>query len=296
MAKMRTLLWIDDDAGYPPHRHIDILEAEGYNVVKATTVDSACAAIEADRPALALIDVGMAAPKDMQGIHCASNSGGVWLAKWLRRNHIAVPFVGFSLDELGSTAEHDFFYRYGAGRGFYAKSELMKSERLIRYIKEALGSRRAIEDLRCFIVHGTDHGAKFELKAYLQDCLGIGDPIILDQQASGTRTIIEKFEFYADEVDVAMVLLMAEDRVAVGSEGTDGYLQSRPNVFFELGYFIRHFGRLSGRVFLLHDSKAKLPTDLSGIVYINISGGIAAAGEVIRRELAAVIERIYTRA
>jgi hypothetical protein len=42
-------------------------------------------------------------------------------------------------------------------------------------------------------------------------------------------------------------------------------------------------------VFLLHKGPLDLPSDLLGVIYIDISNGIAAAGDDIRRELNDVI-------
>lgn len=44
-------------------------------------------------------------------------------------------------------------------------------------------------------------------------------------------------------------------------------------------------GRDTGRVILLYSGPLDLPSDLSGITYIDISKGIASAAEEIRREL-----------
>ena len=46
---------------------------------------------------------------------------------------------------------------------------------------------------------------------------------------------------------------------------------------------------LSGRVILLHQGPIELPTDLSGVTYIDISSGILAASEEIRTEISHVI-------
>ena len=62
-------------------------------------------------------------------------------------------------------------------------------------------------------------------------------------------------------------------------------------MIFELGYFLGVFGRSSGRVFLLHKGALDLPSDISGVIYIDISNGVDAAGENIRRELADVVKR-----
>jgi predicted nucleotide-binding protein len=46
--------------------------------------------------------------------------------------------------------------------------------------------------IRTFIVHGHDRALLFELKDYLQNTLGLPEPIVLEQQPDGGRTIIEK--------------------------------------------------------------------------------------------------------
>jgi predicted nucleotide-binding protein len=134
-----------------------------------------------------------------------------------------------------------------------------------------------------FIVHGHDAALKAELKDYLQNRLKMDEPVILDQQKNGGRTIVEKFEYHAKRVDVAFVLMSPDDVVVNG--GDDVAYQARQNVIFELGYFVRHFGRLSGRVILLHKGPLAIPSDLSGVAYIDVSNGIESAGEKIRKEV-----------
>lgn len=52
-----------------------------------------------------------------------------------------------------------------------------------------------------------------------------------------------------------------------------------------MGYFLGMLGRETGRVILLHVGPIDLPSDLSGVVYINITNGVQEAGEEIRKEL-----------
>lgn len=141
---------------------------------------------------------------------------------------------------------------------------------------------------RAFVVHGHDSAALLELKNYIQNTLKWQEPIILREQASCGKTIIEKFEEYAHGVDCAFVLLTPDDKVVTqGSD--DEKRRSRQNVIFELGFFYSHFGRRSGRVFLLHKGPVELPSDIAGIVWIDIEKGINAVGEDIRKETAALL-------
>ena len=54
------------------------------------------------------------------------------------------------------------------------------------------------------------------------------------------------------------------------------------NVLLELGYFLGTLRRTSGRVVVLRKGDVEIPSDLAGVVYIDISGGVqAAAPEII---------------
>ena len=48
-------------------------------------------------------------------------------------------------------------------------------------------------------------------------------------------------------------------------------------------------GRTSGRVFLLYKPPLELPSDLSGVCYIDTALGVEAAGESLRAELRHVL-------
>jgi len=135
-----------------------------------------------------------------------------------------------------------------------------------------------------FIVHGHDDKTKLEVKNYLQNVLLLPEPIILHERPSFGKSIIEKFEAYSDSVDGAIILLTPDDVWA--KDGTSEEIRrARQNVIFELGYFYAKFRRESGRVLLLYKGQLDLPSDISGIIYIDITDGVASASDLIRREL-----------
>lgn len=70
-----------------------------------------------------------------------------------------------------------------------------------------------------FIVHGQDVNTRREVKDYFQNRLGFPEPIVLEEKPNEGRTLIEKFEHYADKADIAVVLLTPDDSYV--SEGTD---------------------------------------------------------------------------
>lgn len=143
-----------------------------------------------------------------------------------------------------------------------------------------------VPKMKVFIVHGHDHKLLYELKDYLQNTLGFEEPIVLMQKPNMGRTIIEKFEDYADIVDAAVVLLTPDD--FGGMTGEEASSRARQNVIFELGYFVGKFGRRPGRTLLMTSGQLEIPSDLQGVIYIDVSSGIGSAGEKIRKEFHAI--------
>jgi len=137
-----------------------------------------------------------------------------------------------------------------------------------------------------FIVHGHDNSAKYELKNYVQNVLKICEPIILHEKPSLCRTIFEKFEHYTNNIDVVFVLLTPDDEVII-SPGTSIY-RARQNVILELGYFLGKFDQNREKIIVLYNN-VEIPTDIKGIIYIDISQGIESAGENIRKELEMIL-------
>lgn len=119
-----------------------------------------------------------------------------------------------------------------------------------------------------FIIHGRDIGTR-ELIARFLESLGL-EPVILQEQPDRSRTLIEKFEDYA-QVDFAIALFTPDD--FGGLEGDDPQSRARQNVVFEFGYFIGKYGR--ERVQPLVKGNIEIPSDYSGVVNIPIddSGG-----------------------
>jgi len=128
----------------------------------------------------------------------------------------------------------------------------------------------SIAAARVFVVHGHDHGFKNTVARFLET-LELG-AVILHEKPDGGRTVIEKFEEEGD-VGFAVVLATPDD---LGRSKRDAKAnlteadRARQNVIFELGYFIGKLGR--GRVALITERTVELPSDLSGVVYIDRKG------------------------
>jgi hypothetical protein len=134
---------------------------------------------------------------------------------------------------------------------------------------------------KAFIVHGWDHELKLETKNYFQNTLKI-DCIILHEQDGGGDTIINKFERYANECGLAVILLSEKD-----ASGTESFAdpnapkRPRPNVLFEMGYFFSRLGRKA--VIILRKGNVEIHSDILGIEYIDVTNGVESSGERIRQ-------------
>jgi predicted nucleotide-binding protein len=119
-----------------------------------------------------------------------------------------------------------------------------------------------------FVVHGHDTAA-LESAARFLEKLGLR-AIILHEQASGGKTILEKIEAHSG-VGFAVVLLTPDDVGAVAAMSTSPQPRARQNVVLELGYFIGRLGR--DRVCALKRGDLELPSDVVGVVYVPMDPG-----------------------
>ncbi len=118
---------------------------------------------------------------------------------------------------------------------------------------------------KIFIVHGHD-GELRQSVTRLIEKQGI-EAIVLCEKANQGSTIIEKIEKYSD-VGGAVCLFTADDIGSVKS-ATEQSSRARQNVVLETGYFMGKLGR--DHIAILADDKIEMPSDLSGVVYTNVS-------------------------
>jgi len=275
-----AILWADDDH-LRTRRFAEELAAHGIRVFEARTAADAIALMQKP-PApilLAVIDVVIPAGATTLVRSSGDLRTGLMLAHWIRVNHPGVRLVGYSLEDSADVRE--WFATYGVP--FFSKRITHYGiVEKIRRLTETVEGRLAP---RIFIVHGHDEAAKYELKNFLQNSLKIGEPVVLQERSSGGRTVIEKFEQEAAVADVVFILFTPDETVKSHRDEATR-MRARPNVLFEAGYFYGRLHRTSGKVIFLVKGDVELPSDVSGIVYIDISLGIQKAGEEIRRELA----------
>lgn len=149
-------------------------------------------------------------------------------------------------------------------------------------IKNILEGSNQKNNRKIFVVYGHDDIARTQLEALLRrwDL----EPIILDQQASGGQTIIEKLEEYGSDVEYAIVLATPDDD---GKSKAESTLKSRvrQNVVLELGMFLSKLGREKVAILLKEAVDFERPSDIQGLVYIPFQNRVDEVSISLIREL-----------
>ncbi len=118
---------------------------------------------------------------------------------------------------------------------------------------------------RVFVVHGHDELAKNQVARFVSQ-IGL-EPVILHEQPSGGRTVIEKLETHID-VDFALVLLTPDDIGHAKKHPEEAKPRARQNVILELGLLLGALGR--NRVCALYKGEMEIPSDYQGVVYVSM--------------------------
>jgi predicted nucleotide-binding protein len=279
-----NIVLIDDD--YAADLIVENLGYHGYSARRIGSFQAALDSIdEIIKADLIILDIIMERSESGKGIS-GDRSSGMAVLQAIRQRSTTIPVLVFS-----ATNDPDLIASLHSAEqtAFRSKWNTPTLKELLTSIQKMIGTTSAKSKPKAFIVHGHDTAEKYALKNYLQNTLGFAEPIILHEQPNLGRTLIEKLENYSADTDFAFVLLTPDDEIFSGAGSNDQKRQARQNVIFEAGLFVGIYGRASGRVILLYKGALDLPSDLSGIVYIDITNGIEAAGEVLRRELAHVI-------
>ncbi len=146
-----------------------------------------------------------------------------------------------------------------------------------------------------FISHGKDLKPVDELKNILTRAELT--PVVLSEQPSQGKTVIEKLEAYSD-VGFAFVILTPDDLggfVEMGSKWSrpkrlrdflkTAHTRPRQNVILEFGFFVGRLGR--ERVCCLLKKPVEQPSDMQGIVYLSFKESLEEIRSEILNELKA---------
>ena len=140
-------------------------------------------------------------------------------------------------------------------------------------------SRKSFENRNVFIIHGHDMTPPLQLQKLLKDEWNIDSIILMNKPGKG-RTIIEKFEEEAKKASYAFAILTPDDII---NAKENQYLQARPNVIFELGWFYGRVGR--DRVCIMLKEGTIIHSDLAGVSRIQFKESICEKVLEIRDEL-----------
>jgi len=121
-----------------------------------------------------------------------------------------------------------------------------------------------MDKTKVFVVHGHDNAAKQETARFVEK-LGF-EAIILHEQVSKGKTIIEKIEEYSN-VGFAIILYTPCDDGKSKKENKHRN-RARQNVVFEHGFLIGKIGRHN--VCALVKGDIEKPNDISGVVYVEM--------------------------
>lgn len=145
------------------------------------------------------------------------------------------------------------------------KAELFKSSEPESEVINEKMNNQMLSKNEVFIVHGHDDSAKTQTARFVEK-LGF-KPIILHEQASSGKTIIEKIEEYSN-VGFGIVLYTPCDVGSVKNSKDNLQNRARQNVVFEHGYLIGKIGR--NNVCALVKGEIEKPNDISGVVFVKM--------------------------
>lgn len=134
------------------------------------------------------------------------------------------------------------------------------------------------KEINVFIVHGHDNNIKEKVARFVEK-LGFR-AIILHEQPNRGKTIIEKFESFAEKVNFTIVLLTPDDIGASVLNKNSPKYRARQNVIFEFGFFAAKLGR--AKVCALCKGDIEIPSDYSGVVYLPLDDNEAWKMSLVR--------------
>lgn len=133
-----------------------------------------------------------------------------------------------------------------------------------------------------FIIHGHDEVNTLRLRLMLQDHFRL-NPVLMMRKPGMSRALLEKFEDVAATCSIAFALITPDDQI---TNREAPYFQARPNVIFEVGWFV---GRLGiPRVCLLLKDGTTVHSDIDGVSRIHFRENVEEKVIDIQRELEAV--------
>jgi predicted nucleotide-binding protein len=279
------IIWVDDDPFLLKRGQL-CFGSFDMNVIPVLGVADVETFINERSAAKAIILDMMMPPGDFPEFDSmAGFQTGLLLANRIKSDHpnlTVIIYTAYSPDGIGHEIDRKRYH-------VFSKMDLSLKD-LAHEVRMIIGGENWRP--RCFIVHGHNNSLVSDLKNFLQNNLKFPEPIILRERAKHGQTIIEAFEESARSVDLVFVLLTPDDIAAPPAEPDNTKRRARQNVIFEMGYFYGALRRKRGRVIPLHQGACELPSDIAGITFIDVTHGVEAAGENIRKEVTAALNLV----
>lgn len=133
-----------------------------------------------------------------------------------------------------------------------------------------------------FIVHGHNNAIKESVARFVEQLEY--ESIILHEQADAGKTIIEKLEASISNICYGIVIYTSCDK-GKGNNESRYKPRARQNVIFEHGYLLGKLGR--SKVCCLYEKGVERPSDLDGVLYIEIDENNSWKTKIIKNMKAA---------
>lgn len=243
---------------------------------------------EVERYEVELTRIHASFKRTRDGIHIADGDEALY-------RQYARELVDLYNDALGSNSySAQVALEFQNGFGYLGTPSLKGVENVLGVVRasltrlrrnpELLGRKQTQEATRkkenVFLIHGRDEAKWRELKDIIQTEFRLNPIILLQQPDAGSKTVIEKFEHYAETCSYAIAVFTPDDEVSSGGEI---YLQARPNVIYELGWFCGRLGR--DNVMMLLREGTSMFSDFGGIIQKRFTANISERVVEIRRDL-----------
>ena len=137
---------------------------------------------------------------------------------------------------------------------------------------------------KVFVVYGHDKTARNQLQRLLEE-LNL-EPIFLDNQPIGGRTVIEQLMEYIPCANFGIVLMTPDDIGYPKNKQDRPQPRARQNVVLELGMLLMKFGRSRTAILLKEaDPPIEKPSDINGILYLPYKEDVFEIKQKLIREM-----------
>lgn len=137
---------------------------------------------------------------------------------------------------------------------------------------------------KVFVVYGHDETARNQLQRLLEE-LNL-EPIFLDNQPTGGRTVIEQLMEYIPRANFGIVLMTPDDIGYPKNKQDQKQPRARQNVVLELGMLLVKFDRSRTAILLKNvDPPIEKPSDINGILYFPYKDDVFEIKQKLIREM-----------